>query len=219
MNTAVGLVITIAVTVAALWFGIRWLVRSFSIYRGTRIVTCPETSNPATVEVDALYTSLTSAVGFPDIRLEHCSRWPLREQCGQECLMELDVAPENCLVNGVLMHWYRGKSCVFCKQAFQELHVIDHRPAVRSPEGKLLAWNEVNLNELKSVLEKYAPVCWNCYIAQTFRSEHPDLVVFRPWRNGSSGEFDDKKTEVGQVPAVLSKEGSQDRQAKESRYV
>jgi len=193
MNTAAGSLIVIVVLVAALWFGIRWLVRSFSRYRGTKIVTCPETREPAIVEVDPLYTSLTSAAGFPDIRLEHCSRWPLKEQCGQECLMDLDVAPESCLVSGVLMRWYRDKNCVYCREAFQELHWVDHRPALLSPDGKLLAWNEVNLDKLQSVLETHSPVCWNCYIAQTFRVDHPDLVVFRPWRNSSSGDADQHK--------------------------
>jgi hypothetical protein len=33
------------------------------------------------------------------------------------------------------------------------------------------------------------PVCWGCYVAQSFRREHPELVVYRPWRDGvSSGK-------------------------------
>jgi hypothetical protein len=90
MDTAAGSLIAIVVLAAALWFGFRWLVRSSSRYRGTRIVTCPETKKPAIVEVDSLHASLTSTVGLPDIRLEECSRWPIKEQCGQECLLDLD---------------------------------------------------------------------------------------------------------------------------------
>src|SRR3569832_12831 len=103
MDTAVGSLIAIAILAAALWIGIRWLVRSFSRYRGPQIVSCPETKKPAFVEDDSLHASVTSTVGLPDIRLENCSRWPFKEQCGQECLMDLDVAPERCLVSGVLM--------------------------------------------------------------------------------------------------------------------
>lgn len=188
MDTAVGSLIAIVAIVAALWYGFRWLVRSFSRYRGSRIVTCPETKKPAIVEVDSLQASLTSTVGLPDIRLGQCSRWPIKEQCGQECLMDLDVAPERCLVSGVLMRWYRDKNCAYCRKAFPELHWEDHRPALLSPDRKLVAWNEVNLDQLRNVLQAYAPVCWNCYIAQKFRVDHPDLVVFRPWRNGISGD-------------------------------
>src|SRR5687768_3202465 len=190
MNTAAGSLIVIVVLVAALWFGIRWLVRSFSRYRGTKIVTCPETREPAIVEVDPLYTSLTSAAGFPDIRLEHCSRWPIKEQCGQECLMDLDVAPDRCLVSGVLMRWYRDKNCVYCGKAFPELHWVDHRPALLSDAGNLLAWNAVVLDQLQNVLETHRPVCWDCYIAQEFRLNHPDLVVIRPGQNGTYGGAD-----------------------------
>ena len=190
MDTAPGSLIVIVLLVAALFFGFRWLVRSASKYRGSRIVTCPETRSPTIVEVDALHASLTSIVGAPDIRLQDCSRWPMKKQCGQECLTELDVAPDRCLVSGVLMRWYRGKECVFCSIHFPEIHWSDHRPAVRSPEGRLLTWNEVSLDQLTQVLETYLPVCWNCYIAQTFRLDHPDLVVFRPWQKDIHGDPD-----------------------------
>ncbi len=188
MDTAVGSFIAILIFAAALWFGLRWLVRSSSRYRGKRIVTCPETKEPTIVEVDALHASLTSTVGLPDIRLQDCSRWPIRKQCGQECLMDLDVAPDKCLVSGVLMRWYSDKDCVYCRKPFPELHWVDHRPALLSPLGTLLTWNEVNLDQLRGVLETHSPVCWDCYIAQEFRLDHPDLVVFRPWRNDSYGD-------------------------------
>jgi hypothetical protein len=190
MDTAVGSLIAIIILAAALWFGIRWLVRSSSRYRGTRIVTCPETKRPAIVEVDALHASLTSTVGFADIRLQECTRWPIKGQCGQECLMDLDVAPDRCLVSGVLMRWYRDKKCVYCSKVFSEVHWVDHRPALLSPDGKLLNWNAVNLTQLSNVLETHSPVCWDCYIAQEFRVDHPDMVTFRPWRNDISGGAD-----------------------------
>ena len=188
MYTTVGILITVAVIAAVLWYGIRWLVRSSSGFGGPRIVTCPETHKPAIVEVDSLRASLTSAVGLPEIRLKECSRWPIREQCGQECLMDLDVAPESCLVSGVLMRWYHDKNCVYCRTPFPELHWADHRPALLSPAGKLTSWGEVNLDELRNVLETHLPVCWNCFIAQSFRREHPDLVVLRPWQKDISGD-------------------------------
>jgi hypothetical protein len=190
MTTAVGSLIALILFAAALWFGIRWIVRSSSKYRGARIVTCPETKEPTIVEIDALHASLTSTVGLADIRLQECSRWPLKEQCGQECLMSLDVAPDSCLVSGVLMRWYRDKNWVYCKQAFSELQWIDHRTALLSPDGKLLAWNGISLAELPDTLETHSPVCWNCYITQQFRRDHPDMVVFRPWQHGNSGDAD-----------------------------
>ena len=189
MNTAAYLIVIVLVA-TALWFGLRELIRAFSRYSGTRIVTCPETGKPTMVEVDALRASLTSTVGLPEIRLENCWRWPLKEQCGQECLVDLDVAPDQCLVSGVLMRWYNGKKCVYCGNPFAEVHWIDHKPAMRSPEGELVSWPQVNLTNLWQVLDTYQPVCWNCYIAQSFRLDHPDLVVYRPWRKGIIGGTD-----------------------------
>ena len=187
MDTAVITLLAMALA-AALVFGIRWLYRSVSKYRGSKIVTCPETGKPTVVEVDAVHAALTATVGLPDIRLNHCSRWPINAQCGQECLTDLDVAPGECLVSGVLMRWYRGKQCAYCSHHFSELQWIDHRPALKSPSGELVAWNEVQIDDLRNVLETHLPVCWNCYITQKFREEHPDLVVYRPWRNDITGD-------------------------------
>lgn len=182
MDTTVGFLIAIILIAVAFFYGIRWFIRARADYDGTRIVTCPETARPANVEVDAVHAVLTSAIGVPDIRLQNCSRWPLRENCGQECLLNLDVAPADCLVDSVLMKWYRGKKCVHCGVTFDELNWTDHKPALRSPAGELRNWNEVSVSDVPTVLDSYRPVCWNCYIAQSFVSEHPDLVVYRPWQ-------------------------------------
>jgi hypothetical protein len=140
LNTAAYFIVILAVA-TALYFSVRWLVKSYAQFRGTRRVSCPETGRPALVEVDALRASLTSTVGLPFVQLQNCSRWPLKEQCGQECLVNLDVTPGECLVSGVLTRWYRGKNCVYCTRPFQELHWIDHHPALRSPGGELVTWS------------------------------------------------------------------------------
>lgn len=189
MNTEAYLIVLVLIATASL-FGIRWLVTAYSRYRGTKIVTCPETGRPAVVEVDALHASLTSTVGPPDIRLENCWRWPIKEQCGQQCLTDLDVEPDQCLVSGVLMRWYRGKTCCYCGKPFEELHWLDHKPGLQSPEGRLMLWRGVSIENLSMVLETHLAVCWNCYIAQSFSRNHPDLVVYRPWRNGIHGGGD-----------------------------
>jgi hypothetical protein len=179
MNTAAYLIVTVLV-VTALYFGVFYLVRAYLRYQGTMVVTCPETGRPAIVEVDAIHAALTSATGIPDLRIENCWRWPLKESCGQECLANLDIAPKECLVRGVLMQWYRGKTCAHCGKPFADVHWIDRKPALQSPEGLLPDWGKIQLEELPTVLDSYLPVCWDCYIAQSFLHEHPELVVYRP---------------------------------------
>ena len=62
------------------------------------LITCPETGKPAAVKVDAGQAVRESVLGHPKIRLEECSRWPERQNCGQECLSQIEADPENCLV-------------------------------------------------------------------------------------------------------------------------
>lgn len=189
MNTAAYFIVTM-IFATALYIGIRWLVRACSKYRGTRTVACPETWKPAIVEVDTLHASLTSIVGRPDIRLESCSRWPLKNQCGQGCLANFDVAPGECLVSGLLMRWYRGRNCVYCGKPAEELQWMDHKPALHAEEGELVEWPGVPVENCSMVVKTHLPVCWNCYIAHSFRQDHPEQVVAGPWRHGIPGDVD-----------------------------
>ena len=182
--TIVVYVIAALVVMAGLFFVVRHFGRAYFLYRDSKIVICPDSQEQAIVEVDAAHAALTSICGQPDIRLRNCWRWPLNENCGQECLTQLDVASPDCLVSGVLMRWYDHKQCVFCGKPFEQIQWTDHKPALRSPNGKLVAWSEVPIENIQTVMAAYSPVCWDCYLAQSFRRDHPELVVYRPWREG-----------------------------------
>jgi hypothetical protein len=90
----------------------------------------------------------------------------------------------------MLNHWYQGKACVYCGKAFQQIDSYDHRavflydqkPALISPEGKLVEWFEVPVETLPQVLTTHQPVCWNCLITESFRRKYPELVLDRPWK-------------------------------------
>jgi hypothetical protein len=167
-------------TVLAIYLGIRFYVRMSQRFAGERVIVCPETKRQAMVQVDTRHAALTTLAGRTDLRLENCWRWPLREDCGQECLLQLDVAAPDCLVRSVLEKWYRGKECAFCKRPFDEIGFVDHKPALLGADGITLEWNDVPLSSVTDAMSKDLPVCWNCHIAQTFRRDHPDLVVERP---------------------------------------
>src|SRR6266496_3599050 len=185
MTTVVYLMIFL-LAAAAVFFAVRYFAQARLRYGGAQRIVCPETGETALVEVDALHAAVTSALGQPDIRLESCWRWPLKENCGQECLTQLNGVPEDCLVRGVLSKWYKSKFCVYCGKQFGEINWTDHKPAVESPGGPLLKKKRVPSKDFDKALSTYLPVCWDCYVAQSFSREHPDLVVFRPWRNPSS---------------------------------
>ena len=146
------------------------------------MVTCPENGRKAGVEVNASHAALAGLFGGTSLRLDSCSRWPEREGCGQECLSQIEASPEGCLVRTMLTEWYAGASCAYCGLEIPEIHWSDHKPALLTPDGKTIEWDEVKPEELPRVLATHWRVCWNCHIAQSFRQQHPERVVDNPWK-------------------------------------
>jgi hypothetical protein len=171
------LAIAIAVSVA---FELARALRTYFKYRGKRIVSCPENHQPAAVRVAAGKAAVEATLHAPHLHLSECSRWPEKEDCGQECLAQIREAPEACLVATIVNQWYAGKSCVYCHKPFGEIHWHDHPPALVDEQRKTVQWNEVPLENLQQTMATHWPVCWNCHIAETFRREHPELVTDRP---------------------------------------
>jgi hypothetical protein len=161
-------------------------VRTYFKFRGKRLVTCPETSEPAAVTVDATHAAFTAPTGERSLRLKDCNRWPEKQDCGQECLAQIESAPEDCLVRTILTKWYEGKKCVVCGKGFGEINWLDHKPALMSPDRSTLEWRQVPPEQIPKALADDMPVCWNCHIAETFRHQHPELVVDRPWEPGQA---------------------------------
>jgi hypothetical protein len=89
---------TIAFVVLGLevpYWGYRFVkgIRVYYKFRGTRLVTCPETHEPALVEVDAKSMGMQVILSEPSFRLSECSRWPMRRGCGQDCLRQIESRP------------------------------------------------------------------------------------------------------------------------------
>jgi 5-methylcytosine-specific restriction endonuclease McrA len=175
------LVAIVVVTLAVGLFVFRAIpgVRAFFAYRGQRLITCPETQKAAAVDVAAGEAAVGAFLSEPTLRLKECSRWPERQDCGQECLKQIEVNPQNCLVWNIVSQWYEGKQCVYCHKTFGELHHLDHAPALLSPGHKTVEWRELRPEQLPEVFSNHQPICWNCHVAETFRRLHPDLVVDR----------------------------------------
>lgn len=154
--------------------------RTYLKFRGKRIVSCPETHRDAAVRVAAGKAAWEEILGGQQLRLSECSRWPEKQACGQECLQQIEDDPKACLVWTIINQWYQGQECAYCHKPFAEIHWHDHPPALWDSGGKAFPWNQVPAEKLHEVLGTHSPVCWNCYIAETFRQEHPDMVVDRP---------------------------------------
>jgi len=84
-------------------------LQTYFLYRGKRLITCPETLKTEAVEVAAGNAAAWSFVNEPILRLSRCSRWPERHDCGQECLKQIEADPENCLLWNIVSNWYEER--------------------------------------------------------------------------------------------------------------
>lgn len=181
MGEVMFLVVAIVV-LAFLCIVVTYAVRAYIRFRGKRLVTCPETKKVVAVDVNAKHAALTIGRGIPDLRLTSCTRWPERQDCGQECVEQIELSPEGCLVRNILTSWYEGKPCAFCHMRFGQVHWTDHKPALLNAEHRTVEWHEIRPEKIPETLATHLPVCWNCHIAESFRQVHPELVTDRPWR-------------------------------------
>jgi hypothetical protein len=184
-----------------LLFGFLALATAYLIYRarpvlrfrGTMLVSCPESREPAAVKVAIWRVTAESLVGRRHIEMSDCSRWPERRDCGQGCLCEMEADPEGHRVWSVASRWYEGKKCVYCRKPIEPLSHFDRRPALLNAERKTLEWDDLPPEKLPEALSGCLPVCWSCHITETLIREHPDHVTFRTWeRSGPIGEYTPK---------------------------
>jgi len=176
MTVELAMVILAGVlVVVALWR----LARAWLNYRGQRLITCPENQKPAGVQVDARHAAATALGHAPRLRLNQCSRWPEKAGCGQECLRQIEAAPEDCLVRNILMKWYEGKSCVSCGRPIGEIVVGGVKPALLSAGNNTVEWSDIPAEQLSEVLSAAQPVCFACHMANKMVRDHPELVTDR----------------------------------------
>lgn len=71
--------------------GIFAAVDSSAQARGSRFVTCPETAKPAVVSVAVGSMSPAGYRVLERLRLGECSRWPMRQDCSQSCIKQLEA--------------------------------------------------------------------------------------------------------------------------------
>ncbi len=159
------------VAAVAVFFGIR-AFRGWLKYRGECVVSCPENQKTAGMRVDAWHAA-------SHLRVSTCSRWPERAGCGQQCLAQIESAPEDCLVRGILAQWYAGKVCVCCGQPLGDFPWGPGKPALLRPDHRSVEWSGIPAEQLPETLATSAPICFACHTANTFASEHPELVIDR----------------------------------------
>lgn len=158
------------------------LAALMSRYRGERVVTCPENRRPAGVALDVSHAAASGLRFRTDLRLRSCSRWPEKAGCGQECLSQIEAAPQDCLVRNILAKWYEGKSCRSCGRPIGPIVAGAAPPAVFTADQISVEWSEIPAERLQEVLSAGQPVCFACHMASKTMREHPELVTDRSAR-------------------------------------
>lgn len=180
------IVLILALVVLGLAYGIHRLVVGGAALRklsGKLLVTCPETQKTAAVKVATTRAALAAIAGRQHLELNQCSRWPEREGCDQACLSELGADPASHSVWALAAQWFQGKTCVYCGRPISELSHLEHPPGLVSFDGKIVEWDKLPAEDLPEMLGSARPVCWNCTVVESFRKEHPELVLERPWKH------------------------------------
>ena len=157
-------------------------IRRIVRFGGQMLVTCPETRQPAAVKVNNWSAALAPLAVPAHIHLNACSRWPERKDCAQECVCQLEQDPEAHRVWTIASHWYDGKQCAYCGRVI-ELNHFEHAPALLDAEKKMSEWTGLPAEKLHDAFASSLPVCWNCYMTETFMHEHPGRTVIRPWKH------------------------------------
>lgn len=150
-------------------------LQSYFRNRGRRSVICPENREPVTVETDDNFAFRTALRGQEHERLQSCSRWPEKGDCGQECLAQVDPTPEN--LERLLRKWYEGKNCAICERALTPADWRRSRLALLNEKGKLFELRHMELGEIPSVLDKMTPLCWNCHQEERARQAEPTRML------------------------------------------
>lgn len=177
---ATFLMVLLALAIAYVTFRLAGGLRLYLKLRGKRLVTCPETKKAAAVEVAAGSVAMEALTGPHHLRLSECSRWPERQDCGQDCLKQIEAAQEDCLVWTIVSRWYEERQCADCGKRFEKMKWDDQKPALIDADRRTVQWDKIPAESLPDVLQTHLPVCWNCHMAQTFRREYPDRVSDQP---------------------------------------
>ena len=164
----VGAVVLLALPIGA-------SLQSYFRNRGRKTVVCPENHQRVAVEMDSKYEFQTALRGQEHERLQSCSRWPEKADCGQECLAQIDPTPEN--LERLLTKWYQGKSCEICGRSLTPADWRRSRLAFLNENQKLFELRHMHLDEIPSTLDKLAPLCWNCHQEERVRQAVPPRLL------------------------------------------
>lgn len=88
--------------------------------------------------------------------------------------------PHDAATTAQLKHFFEGKQCAACIRPIPPMHAGDLRPGLLNANThEAIAWDDIPAANLSTTLESHVAICSNCLMIETFRRQHPELVVDR----------------------------------------
>jgi hypothetical protein len=88
--------------------------------------------------------------------------------------------PHHAATTAELKHFFEGRQCAACSRPIPAVHAGELRPGLlNTSTHETIAWDDIPAANLSATLQSHAPVCSNCVMIETFRRQHPELVVDR----------------------------------------
>jgi hypothetical protein len=86
----------------------------------------------------------------------------------------------------LLKRFFDNKSCAICKRVIPPVQRTGPKPGLLNPDThETHAWDHIPNENLPSVLDTHLPLCSACVLAESFRHDHPELVVDRDRSHGA----------------------------------
>jgi hypothetical protein len=149
--------------------------------RGRRAVKCPASGQHADVEIDHEFALKSAMHGLEHSRLQSCSRWPEKGECGQECLAQVEPSPEN--LERLFSSRFASRCCAICTRDITPADWRQGRLAVLDQNQQLFEMRDIAVDTLQSTLRDTRPLCWKCHQEERARQVLP-LRVLRGSRVG-----------------------------------
>ena len=142
-----------------------------SPYKKRKIV-CPETNTECDVQIDRKQAIFSTLNGQRELCVETCDRWPEKEGCGQECMVQIEPSPA--VLARIFSQWYDGKNCVRCHNPLQK-EDWDHGHVAVLSAGHLVELREIPLEKLPQALVGCEPLCIHCHEEELAKQPTPDM--------------------------------------------
>lgn len=136
-------------------------------FRGTRVVICPETQEPAAVTVDIDHAAVTAVREDADLRLATCSRWPLPQECPQGCVRQIAIRGHDTRPAVLAAHLFANRRCAICGHPIDAVRAGHLEPGLLdSVRHEAKTWDEIPPEDLADAFQSHHALCANCTLAE-----------------------------------------------------